>query len=153
MTYCIPGITSTYPNSHVTAIKASPWPEILALIGKEGEKVMIDLVLDCGIFVSVVSGRGSYHQLSGKSSNVMFEASLTIATGEPLGDLPSLIGNNTALATKSRSASSVVKLSTVHSPTSISFVHNRMLYAKAALNSQRKVRFGLRHIRKFSNLR
>jgi telomerase reverse transcriptase len=64
----IPGVISTYPNNHVTAMKTSPWPEILGLMGKQGEKVMIDLILGCGIFLPLESGRGSYHQLSGKSS-------------------------------------------------------------------------------------
>jgi telomerase reverse transcriptase len=68
----IPGVVSTYPNSHVTAMKTSPWPEILALMGEEGERVMIDLILDCGIFVSIESGQGTYHQLSGGESYTRF---------------------------------------------------------------------------------
>lgn len=63
----IPGVLSIHPNSHVTTVKAYPWPQVLALMGKEGERVMIDLLLDCGIFLVVGSGRGTYHQLSGKS--------------------------------------------------------------------------------------
>jgi telomerase reverse transcriptase len=62
----IPGLLSIHPNSHVTSIKADPWPQVLALMGKEGERAMIDLLLDCGIFLAVGSGRGTYHQLSGK---------------------------------------------------------------------------------------
>lgn len=76
-TSAIPGVISTYPNHHVAAMKASPWPEILTLMGNEGEKMMIDLILDCGIFVSIESGLGSYHQLSGQSANLRFEATLT----------------------------------------------------------------------------
>jgi telomerase reverse transcriptase len=75
-TYAIPGIISTYPNNHVAAMKASPWPEVLALMGNEGERMMIDLILDCGIFVSIESGRGSYHQLSGQPTTLKFEATL-----------------------------------------------------------------------------
>jgi telomerase reverse transcriptase len=62
----IPGVLSIHPNSHVTSIKVDPWPQVLALMGKEGERAMIDLLLDCGIFLVIGSGRGSYHQLSGK---------------------------------------------------------------------------------------
>lgn len=62
----VPGWVSTHPNSHVTALKASPWPQVHALMGKEGHKVMIDLILDCGIFVAVETGIGNYYQLSGK---------------------------------------------------------------------------------------
>lgn len=57
-----------YPNTHVTAMKGQPWPQVLALMGEEGEKMMINLILDCGIFIPVESGRGNYHQLSGRSS-------------------------------------------------------------------------------------
>lgn len=63
----IPGVVSTYPNSHVTSMKARPWPQVLLLMGKEGERAMIDLILDCGIFLPVESGHGTFHQLSGRS--------------------------------------------------------------------------------------
>ncbi|KAI9650201.1 Telomerase reverse transcriptase [Ciborinia camelliae] len=36
----IPGVNSIYPNSHVTAMKTWPWPHVLALLGKAGERVM-----------------------------------------------------------------------------------------------------------------
>lgn len=63
----IPGFHAVHPNSHVAAMKDAPWPQVLALLGKEGERVMIDLILDCGIFLPVKTGRGNYHQLSGSS--------------------------------------------------------------------------------------
>ena len=62
----IPGIVSTYPNSHVTALKSQPWPRVLALLGKEVERAMIDLILDCGIYLPVGGTEGVFHQLSGK---------------------------------------------------------------------------------------
>ena len=62
----IPGLVSTSPNDHVEAMKAAPWPRVLATMGKEGEKTMIDLILDCGIFLPIKTGRGNYHQLSGE---------------------------------------------------------------------------------------
>jgi telomerase reverse transcriptase len=61
----IPGVVSTYPNQHISMLKVSPWPQILALMGKEGQRMMIDLILDCGIYVAVESGYGNYFQLSG----------------------------------------------------------------------------------------
>lgn len=61
----IPGVVSTYPNSHVTEMKARPWPQLLLLMGKEGERAMVDLILDCGIYLAVESGRGTFNQLSG----------------------------------------------------------------------------------------
>lgn len=62
----IPGVVSVHSNAHVTSMKAWPWPQILALMGKSGEKVMTNLVLDTGVFVAVIGGQGTYHQLSGK---------------------------------------------------------------------------------------
>lgn len=132
----IPGIISTHPNDHVISIKSSPWPRVLALMGKEGERTMIDLILDCGIFLPVVNIHGTFHQLS----------------GYPLGDIQILPQSSTqplALrATKPKVISSVkVKTSEVlRTPASITFVRNRMMYARAALNKQGGVRFGLRHI-------
>jgi telomerase reverse transcriptase len=48
-------------------LKGPPWPQILALMGKEGQRMMIDLILDCGIFVAVEGGHGNYFQLNGKN--------------------------------------------------------------------------------------
>lgn len=62
----IPGVVSTYPNSHVTEMKARPWPQVLLLMGKEGERAMIDLILDCGVFLAVEKGHGTFNQLSGR---------------------------------------------------------------------------------------
>lgn len=62
----IQGVAVTYPNGHVTSMKAMPWPRVLALWGNEGERAMIDLLLDCSIFLPVPGCQGVYNQLSGK---------------------------------------------------------------------------------------
>src|ERR1700761_6831696 len=73
--------------------------------------------------------------------------------GDHLGDLPILSENIRAavpLNTKAESKTSIKakdKSNTLHSPATITFVRNRMLYARAALNAQGQVRFGLQHIR------
>ena len=76
-----------------------------------------------------------------------------LPTGEPLGDLPNLLANaRIPLNQRCKGAPehSVGKeTNAIHSPASIAFVRNRMLYARAALNAQGEVRFGLRHIRMF----
>jgi telomerase reverse transcriptase len=46
-------------------MKDAPWPQVLALMGKDGERTMIDLLLGCGVFLPVGNSRGNYHQLSG----------------------------------------------------------------------------------------
>lgn len=62
----IPGIFSRFPNDNVASLRTAPWPQILSLLGQSGEKVMLDLLLDCSIFVAVEAGYGNYFQLSGK---------------------------------------------------------------------------------------
>jgi telomerase reverse transcriptase len=122
-------------------MKADPWPHILGLMGKEGERAMIDLLLDCGIFLVVGSGRGTYHQLSGESDTLKSLAP-TNEKGHPLGDLQS-IPTKPPLNSNARPAPKT----TARSPPNITLVRNRMMHARAALNKQGEVRFGLRHIR------
>lgn len=61
----IPGIVSHYPNANVNALKGSSWTELLGFLGKEGDRIMLDLILDCGIFLAGDEGQGNYYQLSG----------------------------------------------------------------------------------------
>ena len=62
----IPGVVSYYPNSNVSTVKGSSWTKVLALLGKEGDRILLDLFLDCGIFVEGDEGHNNYYQLSGK---------------------------------------------------------------------------------------
>ncbi|CAI4216743.1 unnamed protein product [Parascedosporium putredinis] len=61
----IPGLLSVFPNHHVEALKRPPWPHLLALLGQAGERIMIDLLVDCAIFQSVNAGLNNMWQLSG----------------------------------------------------------------------------------------
>jgi telomerase reverse transcriptase len=101
------------------------------LLGKEGERIMIDLLVDCALFRSVKAGKGNLYQLG----------------GIPISELDPL----------TKSADKEVSLPTSFStsnaelrPSDISFVRSRMLYARAALNARGLVHFGLRHIRMFT---
>ena len=62
----IPGVVSRYPNNNVNSLKDVYWAAILSLLGKEGELIMLDMILDCGVFVEVTRGQGNYYQLSGE---------------------------------------------------------------------------------------
>ncbi|RDL40109.1 uncharacterized protein BP5553_00088 [Venustampulla echinocandica] len=128
----IPGVVSTYPNSHVTSMKRAPWPQVLALVGKEGERAMIDLILDCGVFLEVASGRGVYHQLCGVPLNDL--QTLPMSIGKLSADLSSLVKKRKHVGVVDRCLSSIV------------FVRSRMLYARAPSNAQGRVQFGLKHI-------
>ena len=61
----IPGIVSHYPNENVNYLKNAEWLEILDLLGHGGSRIMLDLLLDYGLYVEVEGGRGNYYQLSG----------------------------------------------------------------------------------------
>jgi telomerase reverse transcriptase len=61
----IRGLSCLYPNSHVTTLKSSAWRDLLQLLGRDGEKVMLDLILESGIFARVDVGKENYYQLSG----------------------------------------------------------------------------------------
>lgn len=61
----IPGVVSHYPNSHVSTLKSAIWAEVLSLPGKEGDGIMLDLILNFGVFVSIDSGKNNFYQLCG----------------------------------------------------------------------------------------
>lgn len=63
----IHGLYSLYFNERVAAMKQAPWPQLLQLWGKSGEAMMINLLLDCSLFLHVDAGHGNYYQLSGTS--------------------------------------------------------------------------------------
>lgn len=73
----VPGLVSHYPNGNVDALKEGAWIEILSLLGKEGDRIMLDLILGSGIFLAVDGGRGNFYQLSGMSRYAFRQVGLT----------------------------------------------------------------------------
>lgn len=117
----IPGLFSAHANHRVHMLKQDPWPQVLLLLGQAGERIMIDLLLDCAIFTPIDAGKGNLYQLS----------------GAPIADRQTLA----AAGTRKPEGHGL-------SPCEITFVKSRMLYARAALNARGLVQFGLRHIRR-----
>lgn len=62
----IPGLFSLYPNFNAQALREGSWPYLLALLGQSGEKVMINLLVECSVFVKVDAGLSNYYQISGR---------------------------------------------------------------------------------------
>ncbi|KAI1486230.1 hypothetical protein F5X96DRAFT_259530 [Biscogniauxia mediterranea] len=58
------GLRAIRPNPHVEALQQPPWPQLLALLGESGDRIMIDLLLDCSIFVLVNGGVNNLCQIS-----------------------------------------------------------------------------------------
>ncbi|KAF2969504.1 hypothetical protein GQX73_g4071 [Xylaria multiplex] len=107
------------PNHYVEALQRPPWPQLLALLGESGDRIMINLLLDCAIFVSVDTGFNNLCQISGRS----------------LSSVNSY-----------RPESAFEGTSRAKSTSELVFVRNRMFYARPALNARGQVHFGLRHI-------
>ncbi|KAJ3526128.1 hypothetical protein NM208_g11338 [Fusarium decemcellulare] len=117
----IPGLFSLYPNCHVKMLREAPWPQLLALLGKAGEKIMIDLLVDASVFVNVEAGFNNYYQL----------------TGIPLSELD-LPGGAVSLG--KASANECRKSS------DITLVRSRIFYAKPSLTARGLVQPGFKHI-------
>ncbi|KAI9787925.1 MAG: hypothetical protein M1816_007325 [Peltula sp. TS41687] len=132
----IPGIHSYYPNDHVNRLKSPIWAEVLRLLGKDGDSIMLDLVVNQSIFLPVERGHGNYYQISdlkplhGSAASLAKQNALP-ATGKP---------------TPPKNQDPSDEKRDLHSPGNIVLVRNRMLYARAALNAKGQVQFGLRHI-------
>ena len=74
---------------------------------------------------------------------------LSVCEGQPLGDLSIHGQKDPSTAEISQKEARVAK-GVLRGAAEIIFVRNRMLYARAALNAQGGVSFGLRHIRTFN---
>lgn len=86
----IPGIVSHYPNDHVNTLKGPGWTSILNLLGKEAERIMLDLLLDNDIFVPVATGSGNYYQLSGKCEASPLGGHVRLTTSSKVFPYPSV---------------------------------------------------------------
>ncbi|OLN82062.1 Telomerase reverse transcriptase 1 [Colletotrichum chlorophyti] len=127
----IPGLIAVHTNHHVQTLKDAPWPQVLMLLGKYGEQIMIDLLIDNAIFLPVQTGVGNMYQLSGipMSQN----------------DIP--LKPDHSLAKQPEEGIRSLGLQFERSPSEIVFMRNRMLYARATLTARGTVQHGLRHIR------
>ena len=60
------GLRTVRPNPYVEALQQPPWPQLLALLGESGERIMIDLLLNDAIFVSAGASTNNVCQISGR---------------------------------------------------------------------------------------
>ncbi|RDW94000.1 telomerase reverse transcriptase [Aspergillus mulundensis] len=134
-----------YPNRNVERLKQSPWTEVLALLGGNGDEIMIRLLLDCGLFAAVDAKKGIYYQLSGLALS-----SLKPIPTSPEGCSVSRDGSNLP----AKSAPEQVSETRAHrkeskdsqyrlSPNAAVFCRQRMLYGRPHLNPKGRIVFGL----------
>jgi telomerase reverse transcriptase len=134
-TSSIPGLVTRSPNSHVRTLKEPTWCRLHALLGPGGDRIIMDMLLKCAVFCLVDGGTANYSQLSGIPIS-------DLKPDQKHKDDPDHV--EVSHATK---GISLKQCSENRSPSTITFVRSRMLYAKAALNAKGGVRFGMRHIR------
>ncbi|KXH48894.1 telomerase reverse transcriptase [Colletotrichum simmondsii] len=125
----IQGLIAVDPNHYVQALKEAPWPQVLMLLGKSGEQIMIDLLIDTAIFLPVRAGHGNMYQLS----------------GIPMSETGMAANQDSKKQTKG-DATALPPMPQERLPSEINFIRNRMLYARAALTAKGTVQYGLRHI-------
>jgi telomerase reverse transcriptase len=160
----IRGIVPKYPNKNVSMLKTSPWTEVLNLLGKDCEEIMLHLLLDCGLFMVVDNTKETLYQLSGEwRPDSFFRTALLMVTewyvsGIQLSELKvpdQTVPNSICRGIRNDSTANLAVENPrrgndiVQTPGNIIFVRRRMLYARAGLNAKGEVRLGLKHIRMF----
>ncbi|KAI9809920.1 MAG: hypothetical protein M1825_000353 [Sarcosagium campestre] len=119
----MPGLVCQSPNTLVTELKGPFWAEVLLIMGKDHDRMMLELLVDCGIFVSIKNGEDNFCQLSG----------VPLDEQEEIPNLDQVVGDQE----ESRSKNPTKPLDQVI------LMRRRMLYAKAAENRKGDVQFGL----------
>jgi hypothetical protein len=61
----IPGIIYHFPNHNLATITSPVWCRLLALLGRGGDLIMIDLLVDCSLFKHAEGHPDALEQISG----------------------------------------------------------------------------------------
>ena len=156
------GVESFCPNANVATLKSSIWHDLLRLLGKDGDKIMLDLILHCGIFKPIESGDGNLVQVSGKRISWMLVAELISSLGTPLtaqlmldqaeSSDPNPNPSTGLAATKPPASKGPAQRRRSSRLVDIFFVRSRMMYARPAFDAHGRVRLGLPHVRKYNAL-
>ena len=129
-----PGLWSICPNPHYEALKKHPWTALPSLLGRSAERIIGQLLLECGLFQSVKDS-SSLSQLSG----------VPLSDLKPLGHAAPRQQGSADLQTSNKAAQESPRQGARKDAetSSIRFVRHRMLYAKPTLTKDGKVLFGL----------
>lgn len=116
-------------NSNACTLQQHPWSALPPLLGKTAERVLGEMLLDCGVF-----------QPFPESSN------LTQISGTPLCELkPSKAADNLGQHAPDALQEDKPGANGQRGLSDIRFIRHRMLYARPMLNAKRDVSFGLGH--------
>ncbi|KAE9994719.1 hypothetical protein Vi05172_g10512 [Venturia inaequalis] len=131
----IPGVVYQHANQHVQALTSSAWCSLLSLLGRGGDLIMVDLLLESCLFVPDVDSAKSLSQLSGNPLTTI----PTIPTVETTKRV-STDGNDASKTNSRHHDPNVRKLSDIR------LVRNRMYYSKPAFTSRGCVKLGMHSI-------
>lgn len=130
----IPGILSSCTNPNVERLKRQAWSTLPSVLGKAGEGILSNMLMECGVFVPVHGDGGNLTQLSGTPL-----CDLKANPKKP--DPETGIGDRLPLV---RVIDTAVNCARGFSD--IKFVRHWMLYARPTLNAKGKIRFGLNQV-------
>ena len=119
----------TTDNPHVCELKDSSWSNLPALLGRGAERILIEMLMDCGL----------YQPVSDSSNTIQM-------SGIPLSDLKAVVKETTSPATNDVGPGPASTRVMKHRLSDMRFLRHRMLYAKPSLNSSGKVRYGMTHV-------
>jgi telomerase reverse transcriptase len=132
----IPGVVCQYPNKFIERLTSPAWCELLSALGRGGELVMVDLLVDCALFCPCSNHEG-----------------LQQVSGVPISQLSVLKSRSDEVMNpqevrerRPQPQVQAQKKSAAREWSAIRFVRSRMFYAKPTMNTGRAVRLGLRHI-------
>ena len=136
----IPGVARRFPNEHVQTVKGPKWAKFLSMLGREGELLIADLLLNCAIFAPLSESSGSFMQICGYP---LSELAMMRRVVQDVSE--KVVTNQTHPATRPP-----IQLTKPRRLVDIRIVRNRMFYAKPAQSATGTVRLGLRHIHVFN---
>lgn len=130
----VPGLMCNTANVHVLALKESPWTALPSLLGSNAERIIAELLVECGVFVPVAD-----------SSNLKQLSGVPLSEQKPwqntVDEVPKVNCKNPAL-TRAQVTTSQTQVKQ-RGLSDVRLVRHRMLYARYSVNARNRVQIGL----------
>ncbi|KAM3414559.1 Telomerase reverse transcriptase [Cercospora zeina] len=130
----IPGVYSNGPHNNVATLKSHPWIAVPDVLGRGAERILADMLMECGLFAPVGDGN-NFVQVSGLPMSGLAPLANNSNGSAPDGEVQYEPFSKEPLKQRSKR-----KL------TEIRFLRYRMLYGQPMLNTKGRVLFGLHQL-------
>lgn len=67
----IHGLVDLFHNPHVAQLKTRPWTLLPDLLGNDTERVLVELLMGCGIYRTEADADGPFFQISGMAQQCL----------------------------------------------------------------------------------